>query len=74
MPSELDRLADVAKAAKVTEGYTKMTYSILRMQFISKGNSELLPKDYRKEFARLRKLPEVEHASRKRPAEFSAGM
>lgn len=68
------RLADVAKAAKVTEGYTKMTYSILRMQFISKGNSELLPKDYRKEFARLRKLPEVEHASRKRPAEFSAGM
>ena len=23
MPSELDRLADVAKAAKVTEGYTK---------------------------------------------------
>jgi len=68
------RLADVANAAKVSEGYAKMTYSMIREEIIKKQNDKLLPQDYLEYWVRLRKLPEVEHASRKRPAEFSAGM
>lgn len=69
------RLADVAKAAKVSEGYAKMTYSSIRKEILTKGNPTLLPQDYLSRYwERLKKLPAVENASRKRRAEFPAGM
>eukprot|EP00435_Cladocopium_sp_Y103_P065717 s257_g27.t1 len=73
------RLEDVAKAAKVSEGYAKMTYSSIRKEI-----TKLLPEatechasdcDYLKRYiSRVQTLPQPEHVSRKRPAEFPAGM
>ncbi|CAK9116525.1 unnamed protein product [Durusdinium trenchii] len=63
------RLEDVAKAAKVSEGYAKMTYSSIRREI-----SRVLPKDYLSRYIdRVRTLPQPDSISRKRPAEFPAG-
>lgn len=64
------RLEDVAKAAKVSEGYAKMTYSSIRKEI-----TKLLPEGYLKRYiSRVQTLPPPENVSRKRPADFPAGM
>lgn len=64
------RLEDVAKAAKVSEGYAKMTYSSIRKEI-----TKLLPEDYLKRYiSRVQTLPPPENISRKRPADCPAGM